>query len=295
VFADGDRTLAQLFTAESLVRLGTMVVTAVPGLLRGQHPYWDLQQRTRRPVDPTEVAYLLARLGRVTSADLARLGWYAPEALAAALHTLTQAAHIQRGPEATWTLTPAGGQRIRHLVPADVALPTERDLPHPHLAMVVAQLIDDLRPLQLSRLELTYPGLVGPLALARGRSALLTVAPEPQGIAWTRNLAAQAAAAGVPSLHIAIELIEADRATSSALGDVHTMLGAPTAPAPLFPCLVTADAGLAALVQAELRRWQPTGCWAVSSVDAAREGRWMTAPSGRLEVDLGLALRQVRN
>jgi hypothetical protein len=63
---------------------------------------------------------------------------------------------------------------------------------------------------------------------------------------------------------------------------------------PLLPCLVTSDAWLAVVVQAEIRSWRPNGPWMVSSVNEALEGRWTTVPSGRQEVDLGLALRLAR-
>ncbi|NTV61912.1 MAG: hypothetical protein HGA65_00030 [Oscillochloris sp.] len=294
IFADGSRALANLFTNERLLRLGNTVAATVPWLIRGRLPQ-VAPQRADRPVDPALVCYTLFRLGWVTASDLAEINSYDEQRLGAALMTLAGAGHIIAGPEETWRLTASGWQHIAHLIPTDVHLPGEEDLPDPRLAIVVARLIRDLRPLQLTRLELTYPGIADALPNSRGRSALLTAAPEPRGIAWTRNLMAQATAAEVPTLSFAVELIEADRATSEALSELLQVMRQRLVSQPIVPCLVVADDGLAAVVRAEASQVLPKGPWAVSTVHGAQEHQWMTYPSGRMEIDLTLALSQARN
>jgi hypothetical protein len=292
-FVASSRTHANLFAAERLHQLGNIVAQAVPGLLRSQHPYWQQQQEARRSIDLAEVCYTLSRLGWATSADLAALVFCDPAELAATLDGLTQAGELTAGPEETWTLAATGWHRIAHLVPAGTSVPAERDLPDPRLAQVVARLILALRPLQLSRMELLAPGLCGPLADSRGRSLLLTVAPEPRGNAWTRDLAGQAANMGAPMLRLAIEFLEADRATSHRLDELITLLREAETSTPILPCLVTSDPGLAEVVQAELRGWRPMGPWLVGDLRGAMESRWMTAPSGQFELDLSLAFHRL--
>lgn len=295
VFIDGTRTLADLFTAERLLQLGNTVAETVPWLISGRR-LPDAGERSRSPVSPTAIYYTLFRLGRATARAIAWLNLFDEQELGAMLITLAGAGTITAGPEETWALTLSGWQHIAHMVPADIKPPTEQELPDPRLAIVVARLIHDLRPLQLTRLELIYPGIAASLPGAPGRSALLVASPAPHGIAWTRNLATQAAAVGVPTLTFATELIEADRATSTALNKLLALIRSGNSSNPtMMPCLVAADDGLAATVLAEMKQLLPAGPWAVSTVDGAQAGQWTTYSSGRLEVDLTLALYQTRN